>query len=79
MIDDSPNSLDQPINLTQEEIRGIIEDHLKRGFENIAAEIVTVYGLEDEYPDLIAKVDADAAKLRNRNNPACISGDKRLF
>lgn len=64
MQDDSPNSLSQEVKLTQTEIRELIDDHIKRGVENIAAEIVTIYGLENEYPDLIAKVDGDAAKLR---------------
>ena len=49
----------KPINTAAEEGRKLIAEALERGAENIAAEIVTQFGLEAEYPELIAKVDAE--------------------
>ena len=55
------NESGQVVAVTVEQAREHIARFLAGGAENIAAEVVTIFGLEAEYPELIAKVDAEAA------------------
>lgn len=54
---------EQQKNLTADEARRLINEQIAQGLENIPAEIITAYGFEDEYPELMAKVDREAARL----------------
>lgn len=66
-MDESPSSYSDK-GLTVDEARKLINEQIAQGLENIPAEIITIYGLEDEYPELIAKVDAEAALLSGVKN-----------
>ena len=51
-------------SMTLDEARALINSQIERGLENIPAEIITYYGLEAEYPELIAKIDREAELQR---------------
>jgi hypothetical protein len=44
--------------------RDVIADMLSSGFTRLAAEVVSMNGLESEYPDLIALSDAEEAIIQ---------------
>jgi len=51
-------------SMTLDEACALINSQIERGLENIPAEIITYYGLEAEYPELIAKIDREAELQR---------------
>jgi len=56
------DELGQIKGLTLDEARSLINEHIARGLENIPGGIIRIYGLEAEYPELIAKLDAEEKK-----------------
>ncbi len=50
--------------ITQAEMRAHVKAHISRGCTLLAAEIATIGGLEDEFPEVIAEAEAVGALMR---------------
>lgn len=49
--------------MTLDEIRALIDAQIARGLENTPGEIITIHGLESEYPELMAKLYAEESAI----------------
>lgn len=51
--------------ITRAEMREQVQRHISQGCTLIAAEIATIGGLEEEFPEIIAEADAVGALMRH--------------